>query len=138
MYRTSQKIRIINAFLRSLLSVLFRSADHSPPHLARMPSSTVLISGPAVGLLRFSSGPTPVCSCLQRSQLSELVCFLLRELSMSFYVFHGYRVCLVDRVDLLCRLFSWWEGFGSSLVTLPLGFNCGFISTFTCWSSSGV
>ena len=46
---------------------------------------------------------------------------------MSFYIFHRHRVCLVDRVDLICSLHSWWEGFGSSsLVTLPLGFNCGF------------
>ena len=44
---------------------------------------------------------------------------------MSFYVFHTHRVCLVDRVDLICSLYSWWEGFGSSsLATLPLGFNC--------------
>ena len=31
------------------------------------------------------------------------------------------------------------EGFGSSsLATLPLGFNCGFISTSACGSSTGV
>ena len=49
---------------------------------------------------------------------------------MSFYIFHRHRVCLVDCVDLICSLYSWWEGFGSSsLATLPLGFNCGFIST---------
>ena len=48
-YRTSQKIRIINIFLESLLSVLSRAANHSLPHLTRMPSNTVLISGPAVG-----------------------------------------------------------------------------------------
>ena len=52
---------------------------------------------------------------------------------MTFYIFHRHRVCLVDHVDLICSLYSWWEGFGSSsLVTLPLGFNCGFISTSTC------
>ena len=34
------------------------------------------------------------------------------------------------------QLCSWWEGFGSSsLATLPLGFNCGFIST-SAWGSS--
>ena len=39
-------------------------------------------------------------------------------------------VCLVDRVDLTCSWYGWWEGFGSSsLATLPLGFNCGFSST---------
>ena len=32
------------------------------------------------------------------------------------------RVCLVDCVDLICSLYSWWEGFGSSfLAILPLG-----------------
>ena len=46
---------------------------------------------------------------------------------------YRHRVCLVDRVDLICSLYSWWEGFGSSsLDTLNLGFNCGFISTSAC------
>ena len=57
---------------------------------------------------------------------------------MSFYIFYRHRVCLVDHVDLICSLCSWWEGFGSSLVTLSLGFNCGFISTFTCGSYAEV
>ena len=49
---------------------------------------------------------------------------------MTFYIVHRHRVCLVDLVDLICSLYSWWEDFGSfSLDTLPLGFNCGFIST---------
>ena len=49
---------------------------------------------------------------------------------MTFYIFRRHRVCLVDCVNLICSLYSWWEGFGSSsLATLPLGFNCGFIST---------
>ena len=49
---------------------------------------------------------------------------------MSFYIFHGHGVYLVDRLDLISSLYSWWEGLGSSsLDTLPLGFNCGFIST---------
>ena len=78
-------------------------------------------------------------SCLQYPQLSELVCFLLWELSVTFYIFHRHRVCLVNHVDLICHLYSWWEGFGSSsLDTLPLGFNCGFISTSACGSSTGV
>ena len=58
---------------------------------------------------------------------------------MVFYIFHRHRVSLVDRVDLICSLYSWWEGLGSpSLATLPLGFNCGFISTSACVSSTGV
>ena len=58
---------------------------------------------------------------------------------MSFYILHRDRVCLVDRVDLICSLYSWQEGFGSSsLATLPLGFNCGFISNSAHESSTGV
>ena len=44
---------------------------------------------------------------------------------MAFNIFHRHRVCLVDRMDLICSLYSCWEGLGfSSLATLPLGFNC--------------
>ena len=58
---------------------------------------------------------------------------------MAFYIFHRHRVCLVGHVDLICSLYSWWEGLGSSsLATLHLDFNCGFISTSTCGSSTGV
>ena len=36
-------------------------------------------------------------------------------------------------MDIICSLYSWWEGFESfSLATLPLCFNCGFISTSVC------
>ena len=38
-----KKIRIINVFLESF------AGSHSPSHLPRMPSNTVLASGPAVG-----------------------------------------------------------------------------------------
>ena len=58
---------------------------------------------------------------------------------MSFCIFHRHRVCIVDHVDIMCSLHSWWEGFGSSsLAILSLGFNCGFISTSTCGPSTGV
>ena len=58
---------------------------------------------------------------------------------MIFYIFHRHRVCLVDPVDLICSLYSWWEGLGSfSLATLPLSLICGFISTSTCGSSTAV
>ena len=89
------------------------------------------------GQLRFYSGPT-LCSCLQYPQLSELVRFLFWDHLMTFYIFHRHRVCLVDHVDFICSLYSWWEGFASSsLITLPLGFSCGFISS-ACGSSTGV
>ena len=52
---------------------------------------------------------------------------------------HCPLVCLVDHMDLIYSLYSWWEGFGSSsLAALPLGFNCGFISTSAYESSTGV
>ena len=90
------------------------------------------------GQLRFLSGPIPVCPCLQCPQLSELVYFLLWEVSMTFYIFQRHRICLVDHMDLLCSIYSCWGGFGSSsLATLLLGFNCGFIS-WTCGSYNGV
>ena len=55
---------------------------------------------------------------------------LLWELSVSFNIFHRHRVCLVAVVDLICSLYSWWEGFWSSSVAmLPLEFDCGFIPT---------
>ena len=55
------------------------------------------------------------------------------------FIFHRHRVCLVDHMDLICSLYGWREGFGSfSLATLPLGLNCGFISTSACESSPGV
>ena len=33
---------------------------------------------------------------------------------MPFYIFYRHIVCLVDHMDLICSLYSWWEGFGSS------------------------
>ena len=53
---------------------------------------------------------------------------------MSFYIFHRHRVCLVDHVDLICSLYSWWEGFGSSsLATLPPGFQLWFYFHLYMW-----
>ena len=96
----------------------------------------MLVSGPAVGAAQILIWSSYV-SCHQCPQLSELVHFLLWELSVSFYIFHRDRVCQVDHVDLICSLYSWWKSFESSaLATLPLGFNCGFISA--CGSSTGV
>ena len=61
------------------------------------------------------------------------------ELSVSFYIFHRHSICLVDCVDLICSLYSWWQSFwSSSLATLALDFNCGFISASACGSSTWV
>ena len=118
--------------------VLSLAESHSPLHLLRMPSNTVLISGPVVGTAQILIWSYSSMFCLQCPQLSELVRFLLWELSISVYIFYRHGVCLVDHVDLICSLYSWWEDFGSSsLATLPPGFNCGFIYTSACGSSSG-
>jgi len=90
-----------------------------------MPSNTVLIYGPAVGAAQiliwfYSCGFLPPVSIDIGTSM-----FSLWELSKAFYIFHRLRVCLVDCVDLICSLYSWWERFGSSsLATLPLGFYC--------------
>ena len=36
------------------------------------------------------------------------------------------KVGLVDHMDLIHSLYSWWESFGSSLATLPPGFQLCF------------
>ena len=108
-------------------------------HLPRMPSNTVLNSGPAVGAAQiliwsdFCVFLPPVSTAIRTSAFSFVGAL------MSFYTFHRHRVCLVDCVVLICSSYSWWEDFGSSsLATLPLSFNCGLISTSACGLSTGV
>ena len=102
-YRTPQNIRIINVFLESLLSESFPSLEVTVHFTSlRCPLTLCWSLDLLWGQLRFYSGPTPMYSCLKCSQLSELVCLLLWELSVTFYIFHRHRVCLVDRVDLIC------------------------------------
>ena len=121
------------------LRVLSLPGSHSLPHLPRMPSSTTLVSGPAVGeaqglIWSYSSVFLPPMSTAVRTDVFSLVGAL-----SDLYMFHRHRVCLVDHMDLICSLYGWREGFGSfSLATLPLGLNCGFISTSACESSPGV
>ena len=139
MYRTSQKIRIINVFLGSLLSESLPSLG-SPALLTSLgcPPTLCWSLGLLRGQLRFWSGPTPVCCCLRRPQLSELVRFLLRELSVAFYIFHRHSLLswscglTLHRAQLAGRV---WVAFLSP--TAP-GFSCGFISTSACGSSTGV
>ena len=108
--------------------VLSLAGSHSPPHLCRMPSNTALISGPAVGaaqILIWSNSYVflpPISTVIRTSVFSFVGAFT--------DLFHRHRVCPVDCVGLISSLYSWWEGFGSSsLATLPLSFNCGFIPT---------
>ena len=104
-----------------------------------MPSNTVLISGPAVGTAQiliwsYSYVFLPSMFTAIRTCVSSFVGAL------------GDRLYIPQTQSLpswSCgfnlQLYSWWEGFGSSpLVTLPLGFNCGFIFTSACGSSTRV
>ena len=125
----------------SAVRALLLAGSHSPALLPCMSFNTVLISGPAAGAAQILNLVLLLCvlAANVHSYQSYPFLFLLWKLSMALYIFHRHRVCLVDRVDLICSLYSWWEGFGSSsLVTLPLGFSCGFISTSACGSSTGV
>ena len=130
-----------------MLRVLSLTGNHNPPHLPRMPSKTVLISGPVVGPAQILLWPY----CLFLCVLVWIRVFLppmstaIRTSEFCFvgalnvvYIFHRHRVCLADCVDLICSLYSWWGFVSSALVTLPLGFNCGFISTSICGPSTGV
>ena len=88
------------------VSVLSLTGSHSQPYLPKMSFGLWWSLLLLWGQLRLSSGPTPVCSCLQ-CPLSELVHFLSWECTMSFYIFHRYQVCLYDRVDLICSSYTW-------------------------------
>ena len=124
-------------FLESLLSESFPSLGVTVR--LTLPSNTVLIIGPAVGATQiliwsYSCVFLPPMSAAIRTSVFSFMGAL-----RAFYIFQRHRDCLVDHVDLICSLYSWWEGFGSSsFITLPLGFNCGFISTSVCGSSTGV
>ena len=114
--------------------------SHSPPHLPRMPSNTVLVSGPAVGAAQILIWSYSCVFLLPMSTAIRTSVFSFVGGSSQWPLIYSIdTVCIVDHVDLICSLYSWWEGFGSSSsVTLPLGFNCGFISTSTCGSSTAV
>ena len=137
-YRTKHKNNKCFSWV-SAVRVLSLAGSHSPPHLPRMPSSTVLISGPALGAAQI---PVWSYSCVFVPPMSTAIwtsAFSFVGALHGFYIFHRHRDCLVDCVDLICSLYGWWEGLGSSsLATLPLGFFCGFISTSACGSTSGV
>ena len=105
-HRTSGNKRI-NVPLESLLSDSFPlPGSHSLPHLPRMPSNTVLVSGPAVGAAQILIWSYSCVFLPPMSTASELVRFLWWLLSMSFYIFHRH------------SLPSWSCGFNLQLVQL--------------------
>ena len=87
--------------------------SHSTPYLPKMPSNTVLVSGPAVGAAQILIWSY---SCVFLPPMSTAIrtsaFFCVWELSMTFYIFRRQNVCPVDHVDLICSLYTWWEGFG--------------------------
>ena len=118
--------------------VLSHAGSHSPPHLLRMPSNTVLVSGPAVGApqILIWSFTCVILPPLSTALRKSAFCFV-GALNVLSYI--PQKVCLVDHGDLICSFDGWWEGFGSSSsATLPLGFYFGFISTSACGSSTEV
>ena len=104
--------------------LLLRVTVHFAP-LGCIP--TLLVSEPALGATR-----TLICSysCVFLPPMSLAIrtsAFSFVGALNVFYIFQRHGVCLVDHVDLICSLYSWWEDFGSSsFAALPLSFNCGF------------
>ena len=71
----------------------------------------------------------PVCSysCL------TLGIFLSCDLLSSFDVFHKYRVCVINRVYLICSVLNLFDRFPIlSLKGLSLGLRCNFHVSSTC------
>ena len=134
----SQNIRIINVFPESLLSESFPQLGVTV-HLASLGClPTLLIPGPAGRAAQILSCSyscvfsPPVSTAIRTSAFSSV-----GALSVLLYIPQTQSLPS-DCVDLICSLYSWWEGLGSSsLATLPLGFNCGFVSTSACGSSTG-
>ena len=98
-------------FLITAVRVLSLAGSHSPPHLPRGPSNTVLVwtcsggssdSNPVLLLCVLDSN---VHSC-QNIDSNVHSCLLLWELSMTFYIFNRHRVCLVDHLDLICSFMA--------------------------------
>ena len=113
--------------------------SHSPPCLPRMPSNTLLISGPAVGVTQILIWSY---SCVFLPPMSTA----LRASAFYFVGALNGLLYILSTQDLL----SWSCGFNLQLVQLvgrlcvffvshsSLGFNCGFISTSACGWSTGV
>jgi len=71
-----------------------------------MASNTVLISGPVAGAVQIIIWSSSVFLPLMSTTIrTSAFFFFLWELSMTFYIFHRHRVCLVDHVDLIWSLY---------------------------------
>ena len=88
-----------------------------------MPPNTVLVSGPAVEVAQiliwsYSCVFLPPMYTAIRTSAFLCVC----GSSHCPFIYSVDRVCLVNRVDLVFSLYSWWEGFGSALVSIVVLF----------------
>ena len=107
-YRTSQNIRIINVFLKSLLSESFLLLGVTVylTSLGCPPTLCWLIFEPAVGTTQiviwsYSCVFLPPMSPAIRTSVFSFVGAL-----SDLFIFHRHIVFLVDRVDLICSLYS--------------------------------
>ena len=96
--------------------VLSLSGSQSPPHLPRMPSNTVLISGPAVGAARILIWPNYYVFLPSMSSAIRTSAFSFVGALMTFYIFHRQ------------SLPSWLCGFNLQLVQLVGRFWVFFLS----------
>ena len=84
----------------------FLIGSHSPPHLPRMPSNTVLISGPVVGAAQILIWSCSSKFLLPMSTAIRTSAFSFVEALNDFYMFHRHRGLLVDCGYLICSLYS--------------------------------
>ena len=121
----------------SAVSIVSLAVSHSLLHLCKLLSNTGLVSGLAVGA---AQNPISSYSYMFLPPVTRAV----RTSAFSFVGALNDVLYILQTQSLpswLCELnlYSWWEGLGSSsLVTPPLGFTCGFISTSACGPSPGV
>ena len=84
-----------------------------------MPSNTVLVSGPAVEAAQILIWSY---SCVFQPPMSTTIKINVFSFVGALNVLlYSHRVFLIDCVDLICSLYSWWEGFRSSLAIYPWG-----------------
>ena len=141
-YRTSQKITLINAFFFffwvTAVRVLSLAGSHSPPYITRMPSNTVLISGPVVGAAQiliwsYSSVFLPSMSTAIRASVFSFVGALNGLLYIPYTQnllswLCGFNLQLVQKVGRFCVFFLSHTGPG-----FQLWFHCRLCMSIVHW-----
>ena len=114
-YRTSQNISCFSWVTAD--RVLSLAGSHSPPHLARIPSNTVLISGPVLGAAQ-------ILICSYSPVVLPPVSTAIRDSAFSFVG----ALSDLSYVPQTQRLPRWSCGFNQQLVQLVGGFWVFFLS----------